>query len=276
MSESESSRPEPSIEPSGEKSDSNPDAMSPEKDYGRGATGENETLPGLSGELEGKNSHLERFSYLSSEMIGLISELYQAVQNAVHEQRTAEAELKQKRNDLKALYGFEESTAELGQIVEAHKQQISDLEHVLESRRDAIEREKSRWQQEEAEYLENRKIRRQREEEEYRQQRAAEQEKARQALEEDLRKIQQKSQQELESLKQRLSEREERIQRKESELNLLIQELERFMSNLASHTQSQQSETRSLTDPELAARHEAPDGTPDLDETEAPDSQIGW
>jgi len=276
MPESESPRSKPLIESPGEKSDSNPDAVSPAANSGRRVKGENDPSLDRPRDVEGKHSRLERLSYLSSEMTGLISELYQEVETAVYEQHRIEEDLNQKRNELKALHDIEASAAELEQIVEAHKKRKSELEQILESRRNAIETEKSKWQQEEAEYLENRKIRRQREEQEHRQQWAAEQEKAKRTVEDDLRKLQQKSREELEMLKRRLLEREERIRRKESELNLLIQELGQFMSNLAGRTQSQQSKPSSPAVPGLALPYETSERAADWSENEDLDYQMGW
>ena len=187
-------------------------------------------------EWENISSQMERFSNLSSDMIMLVSELSREAQKAQDRLRAIREEVNLKKRELKTLHDMERSAEELQRLIENRRIQIANLEQLLERQRSAYETEKSNREQENKKYLEDLKAQRQREEAEYRGRQEAEQLMAKQTLDEELLALRRESMEKHEALNRDLLEREQRILQKEKELDLLTQELERFMSRLAGRT----------------------------------------
>jgi hypothetical protein len=176
---------------------------------------------------------MDRFSGLSSEMIALLSSLYQEINKSAEELHAARSAVELERKEIESLREAEISAIALQQQIEEIKQQKESLEGLIIVQRNEWEAEKARRAREEKEYYENRQTLREREDEEYKRAWTAERLKAQQSLEEELNAVRQRSLEAQEAAERNFFNRDLVLKKKEQEWGQLIQELEQFLSKLA-------------------------------------------
>ncbi len=181
---------------------------------------------------------IERFSKLSSDLAGLLSDLSQKFLSWMSELQSIQSEVERKKKELKLIHDIEASYAALEKLIEEQRLRKESFESLMENQRRLWEEEKAQRLQQDKEYQENLRIQRQKEEEEYRRKQELEREQARQLLEEELHSMRAEAKARLEAWERELSEREAVLKTKESEWNRLVEELEQFMSRITARIHS--------------------------------------
>ena len=176
---------------------------------------------------------LDRFSGLSSEMVSLLENLTQDINRSALELRDIRAAVEAGKKELAVLRESEREMSVLKPQLEDLRLQIEGLDKLIADQRNAWEVEKTNRAREEKEHEENLKTLRQREEEEHRLMRESRQMQARQKFEEELRAKRQKSAETWTAEETDIFARESALKKKERELSELMQELEKFLSELA-------------------------------------------
>ena len=176
---------------------------------------------------------VERFSSLSSEMISLLENLKREINRSALELQDVQAAVDAGKKEIEALCEIERETSSLEQQIEDLRRQKESLGRSVADEQKAWEEAKSNRVFEEREYEENLKIRRKQEEEEYRLALESERAVSRQMLDEELDAMRRKNAEIKAAEEEDLLKRETALKKKERELALLIQELEKFLSGLA-------------------------------------------
>jgi hypothetical protein len=184
----------------------------------------------------------ERFSNLSSGLMGVLADLSRIIRTSAEELGAIQSAVDLKKSELKRLHDIDVAAETLERLLESQRKQKENFEAQMESDRRAWEEEKTRRsqerEQEENAYAESLKMRRRSEEEEYKLTWELEKAHAQQQLEEELRLIQQESRLKQEAVEKNCMQRELALKEKELEWAQLVQELEQFMSKLTRRAQS--------------------------------------
>jgi hypothetical protein len=175
----------------------------------------------------------ERFSSLSSEMVSLLEDLNREVHRSALELKDVQAAVDAGKRELDALCEIEKETSTLERQIEDLRRQKEMLQRLIADQQSTWEEEKTKRAGEEREYEENLKAQRQREEEAYRLRWENEQITVRQKLEEELGAMRQKSAEVHAAEEKDILARSAALNKKERELALLMQELEKFLSGLS-------------------------------------------
>jgi hypothetical protein len=175
----------------------------------------------------------ERFSALSSEMVSLLEDLRREINRAALELQDVQAAVNAGKQELEALCEIEKETSALELQIVDLRQQKETMERFIADQRSAWEEENVRRAREEKEYESNVKNLRQKEEEEHRVAWENERRAARQKLEEELDAIRRKNWGIQAAEDRDALARRSALDKKERELALLMQELEKFLSGLA-------------------------------------------
>ena len=175
----------------------------------------------------------ERFSSLSSEMVSLLEDLRRDVHRSELDLKDVQAAVDAGKRELEALCEIEKETSGLERQIEDLRRQKEALEHEIADLQSGWDEEKARRAREEREYEETLKTFRQKEEEEYRVRWDDEQTAARQKLEEELEAVRHRNAEVRAAEEEDILSRESAVNKKERELTLLMQELEKFISGLA-------------------------------------------
>jgi hypothetical protein len=191
-------------------------------------------------ETDRLSAKAEQCSILSADLAKLLSDLSVDVKNALDQLQEVQSAVNRKKEELKALHDLDVSTVSLKQLIEDQRAEKDSLMRLMDSWRISWGEEKERLDREEKEYLDYLRLKRQREAEEHRRQWTAEQLKAQKNIEEDLRAAKQRCQQMQEAMEQDCLERKQILQGKELECSRLIQELERLMVRVNSHSKPEE------------------------------------
>jgi hypothetical protein len=176
---------------------------------------------------------IERLSSLSSEMISLLENFNREINRSTLELQEVQSAAEAGKRELEALCKTKSELSSLGQVLEDLRRQKESLECGIADQQSAWEEVKSTRAREEREYEANLKMLRQREEEDHRLTLENEQITARKRLEEELDAMQQESAEIKAAVEKDLLAREAALNKKERELTLLMQEVEKLLSGLA-------------------------------------------
>ncbi len=181
---------------------------------------------------------IEHFCNLSAEMAGFLTRLPEEARRSVEQLGRINSAVDIKKKELKTLLGIEASAEMLERLSQDYRQQKENFERLILEQQTFLENEKLKRTQEEKEYQENLQIRRQHEEEEYQQIWAAEKLKSQQKLEEELNIIRQEALNKQQAMEKEYLDRELTLKQKELEWDQLVQELEQFMTALATRVRA--------------------------------------
>jgi hypothetical protein len=183
--------------------------------------------------------NVERFTKLSSELTGVLSNLSQEIREAAEQLNDIRIAVDAKKRELKTLHGIEATAVTLERMALDYQRRKESLEREIAEQRALWDEEKAKRAQEEREFQESVRVRREREEEAFRQNWANERNLAQRKLEEELKLMQEESLERQRALERGFLERELKLKEKELEWMKLVQELEQFLSRLSRRMQLQ-------------------------------------
>jgi len=189
-------------------------------------------------ETESLFSEIERFSSLSSDLKSCLFGIISGIKDSMDQMQSIRQEVQRKKKELKQIHGIEVSADALERLVEEQRSQKEKFDKFMENQRRVWEEEKRQREVEDANYRETLEMQRLKEQEEYKHKWIEEQATLRKKREDEIRALERRSLENLEGRERKLSEREQGLKEKEREWKRLVQELELFMTTLASRTRN--------------------------------------